>query len=81
MLPAACPDMPPNCLSSEIAGLRARGVVVVPFAVAADMPVGGVPVTVAWFVTVPASISAWRRVCVPVQVVLAPGSSVVVGQV
>ena len=81
MLPAVCPDMPPYCLSSEIAGLRASVVVVDPLAVGAPMPFGGVPVTVAWFVTVPASISAWVIVCDPVQVVLAPGSSVVVGQV
>ena len=40
----------------------------------------GVPVAVAELSTVPASISACVIVCVPVQVVLAPGASVVTGQ-
>ena len=43
-------------------------------------PPGGVPVAVALLSTVPASTSACVIVCVPVQVVLAPGASVVTGQ-
>ena len=44
-------------------------------------PLGGVPVTAAVLTTDPASRSAWVTVCVPVQVVDAPGASVVAVQV
>ena len=37
------------------------------------------PLAVALLFTVPAFTSAWVIVCVPVQVVLAPGTSVVTG--
>src|SRR5436190_525651 len=44
-------------------------------------PVGGVPLAVALLLTTPALRSAWVIVCVPVQVVVAAGASVVAGQV
>ena len=43
-------------------------------------PVGGVPVAVAVLSATPASASGWVMLCVPVQVVVAPGASVVVAQ-
>ncbi|MFF3443361.1 hypothetical protein, partial [Streptosporangium sp. NPDC002721] len=44
-------------------------------------PVGGVPEAVAVFTTVPASMSAWVTVYVPVHVVEVCGASVVTGHV
>ena len=78
--------MPPSVvrvavLVARIVGERAIGVLVVSGGLVVVPPPGGVPVTVALLLTVPASTSAWVIVCVPVQVVEAPGASVVTGQV
>ncbi len=80
MLPAVLPEGTPAVLSMVRLGVAASGVLVVSGGDVTAGPVGGVPVAVALLFTVPALISAWVIVCVPVQVVLAPGASVVTGQ-
>ena len=80
MLPAVLPDGVPAVLSMVNDGVEAIGVFVVSGGEVIAAPVGGVPLAVALLFTVPAFTSAWVIVCVPVQVVLAPGASVVTGQ-
>ena len=66
-------------LSSVSDGVAAIGVFVVSGGLVVVPPPGGVPLAVALLFTVPAFTSAWVIVCVPVQMVLAPGTSVVTG--
>src|ERR1700744_2330852 len=66
--------------TSPIEGLCTPGTVTVDWAVTAA-PVGGVPVAVPVLVMWPRSTSVWLVVTLAVQVSLAAGASVVVGQV
>ena len=78
--PAVAPDGVPACLSSAIE--RGASMTTSTLSVAVTgAPVGGVPATVAVLSTTSASTSAWVSVYVAVQVVEAPGASVVTGQV
>ncbi|MBW8367752.1 MAG: hypothetical protein K0M70_07840, partial [Arenimonas sp.] len=79
MLPAVAPLGVPAVLSIVSEGAAAIGVLVVSGGDIVVPPPGGVPLAVALLFTVPALTSAWVIVCVPVQVVLAPGASVVTG--
>ena len=72
--------IPAACLSRVIVAVRVIGVSVVSVAVGAVTPAGGVPVAVAELATCPEFTSAWVSVYVAVQVVVAPGASVVTGQ-
>jgi hypothetical protein len=83
---SAAPATPPSVVSvavlvAAIAGVRVITVVVLSGGDTVVPPPGSEPVAVAVFTTWPASTSAWVSVCVPVQVVVAPGASVVAGQV
>ncbi len=81
MLPAVLPLGVPAVLSIVKLALEVIGVVVVSGGEVIAGPLGGVPPAVALLLTVPASTSAWVIVCVPLQVVVAAGASVVATQV
>ena len=72
------PDGVPAVLLNVIAGAAGRSESTESVAWTA-LPVGGVPEAVATLCTTPASTSAWISVYVLVQVVCAPGVSVVAG--
>ena len=69
----------PAVLSIVKLALAVIGVVVVSGGLVVVPPPGAVPTAVALLFTVPALISACVMVCVPVQVVDAPGDNVVTG--